>query len=274
MLGFQALRYTVVELWRPQLWLWALPLAACEVATVATLWNAAHPSVSWFMAPLLLAIGGADTLHYPRIFELLPALYARADVLIGATVGAVAIGAGTIAFAERFRGEPVHARAALAAAARRAPALVLVQLPFNAAVFLLDQGLGRWLASHGGGLVSRLGPFLLTGSLLAVQALFFYTVALVALERMPVLAAFRALPSTWRRGFLPAFVVGVVTLLALLPLHPPGVRLDLLIHNGRPELAGWFTLLQTFSGLLNAFILTGCATLLYLSAVRVHAEDS
>ena len=138
MLAWQALRHTLPQLWRPGLWLWVLPLALVQLTVVALLWHAAHPAVSWFMAPLLVRLTGDDTLHYPRIFELMPTLYQRADVGLGAVLGAIGIGAATPAFAARFRGEPLGGRRALGDAFRRAPALVLVQLPFNVVLFLLS----------------------------------------------------------------------------------------------------------------------------------------
>ncbi|MEO5616606.1 MAG: hypothetical protein ABIS67_02465, partial [Candidatus Eisenbacteria bacterium] len=87
-LAWQALRYTLPQLWRPSLWVWALPLGFVQLAVVVLLWHAAHPAFSWFMAPLLVRLTGNDTLHYPRIFELMPTLYHRADLVIGALLGA------------------------------------------------------------------------------------------------------------------------------------------------------------------------------------------
>ena len=269
MLAWQALRHTLPQLWRPGLWLWVLPLALVQLTVVALLWHAAHPAVSWFMAPLLVRLTGDDTLHYPRIFELMPTLYQRADVGLGAVLGAIGIGAATPAFAARFRGEPLGGRRALGDAFRRAPALVLVQLPFNVLLFLLSTFAGAWLERRGaGGLVSRVAPLAVTGVSLLIQAAFFYAAALVVLEKRSAVSAWRALPSTWRPGFLPALLVGASTLLLLLPLQAPGVSAALLVQRGRPELAGALTLLHVFAGWLNAFILTGAATLLYLSAVR------
>jgi hypothetical protein len=271
-LAWQALRHTVPQLWRPTLWLWALPLAAAQLLVVLLLWHAAHPAVSWFMAPLLVRLSGDDTLHYPRIFELLPVMYRRADLVIGATLGAIGIGAATPAFAAHFRGEQVAAGRALAEAFRRAPALVLVQLPFNVLLFLVGTGAGILIEGRSG-LVTRLAPLAVAAVSLAIQAAFFYAAALVVLEKRSALSAWGALPSTWRPGLLSAFLVSAVTLVALLPLQAPGVSAALLVQKGRPELAGALTLLHAFAGWLNGFILTGAATLLYLSVVRSREED-
>ncbi|MEO5618115.1 MAG: hypothetical protein ABIS67_10120, partial [Candidatus Eisenbacteria bacterium] len=91
---------------------------------------------------------------------------------------------------------------------------------------------------------------------------------LVVLENRSAVWAWRALPSTWGSGFLAAFLVSAATLMLLLPLQAPGVSATLLVERGRPELAGALTVLHIFAGWLNGFILTGAATLLYLSAVR------
>lgn len=267
-LAWQALRHTVPQLVRPRLWLWALPLAAAELLVVALLWYAAHPLVSWFMVPLLRAASGADTLHYPRIFEVMPALFSRADLVIGAVVGSIAFGAATPAFAERFRGEPVRPWPALGGALRRAGALVLVLLPFNLLLIGLDVVLRIGVLRHGGGLIGRVAPLATTGASLVVQAAFFYAVALVVLEGRSARDALRALPATWRPGFLAALLVSVVCFGIVTALHLPFLSPRLLVDRGVPELAGWLTVVQIGAGLLNGFLLTGAATLLYLSAVR------
>ena len=272
-LAFQALRHTIPQLWRGRLWVWALPLAAVECAVVASLWHAAHPWVSWFMAPLLLRFGGADTLHYPRMFELMPAIYERADLVIGAILGSIAIGAATPVFAARFRGEALRPLPALVAAFRRAPDFVLVLLPFNLLLFALSSAADFWLAHRAaGGIVGRALPLVVTAGSLALQAAFFYAASLVALEGHSAWAALRRLPGTWRPGYLAAFLVSATTLLLLTPIHTPGVTASLLVERGTPELAGLLTLLHVLAGLLTGFILTGAATLLYLSVVRGPGE--
>jgi hypothetical protein len=267
-LAGQALRHTLPQLVRPRLWAWALPLAAVELAVVALLWHAAHPAFSWFMAPLLVGLGGADTLHYPRIFELMPGMVMRADAILGAIVGSVVIGAATQLFAARFRGQPVEPGFALREAFRRAPALIAVLLPFNLALFLVDFAVRGVLAPRAGGIGALAAPYAVAALSLLLQAAFFYAAALVILEGRGPRRAWRELPATWRHGFLAALLVGAVTFLLLVPVHLPGVTPALLVERGRPELAGWLAVLQIVAGLLNVFILTGAATLLYLSAVR------
>jgi len=272
-LSFQSLRHTLPQLVRLGLWLWVVPLAAAELAVVGLLWNATHPAVSWLVAPWLARLTGDDTLHYPRTFELLPALFRHADVPLGVIFGAIGIGAATPAFAARFEGRPVAARAALGEAFRRAPALIAVLLPLHLVPYLLTGVLGDALGRRGG-LVARVAPLLVIGGALVVQAAWFYAASLVMLERRPVLAALRALPSTWGVGFGPALLVSTATLVILVPLQVPGVTPTLLVERGTPELVGVLTLIHVAAGWINAFVLTGTATLLYLSVVRPRGARS
>ena len=267
-LAWQAFWHTLVRAWSPRLWLWALPLAAAELAVVALLWYAAHPLVSWFMAPLLLRVVGPGALHYPHLFELMPGLFDRADAVLGAVVGSISFGAATPAFAAAFRGETVHARDALARAFASAGRLVLVLLPFNVLLFALG-----WAGNHvlgpmlAGRTIARALPLFVTTASLVLQSAFFFAVALVVLEGLGTRAAWRALPSTWRPGFVPALIVGAVTLLLLSVARLPAVTPGLLVERGVPELAGWLTVWHVVTGVVNGFVLTGSATLLYLVAV-------
>ncbi len=272
-LGLQAMRHTLAAARRPLLWTPWLVLGAMELAVVLAIWHFAHPALSWVMAPILAAAAGPEALHYPRSLELLPGLYDRADVVLGALVGSVAIGASTPMFADYFRGTSPNLRAALGMAARRGPALVMVQLPFNLIATGLLYGVGGWVESHGGGgRLVRIAGFGLAGASLVVQAALFYVTALLVLDGRGPIASIAGVPSTWRRGFAPALLVGALTLVVLLPLHWLSGQQNVVIARGQPELVGWLALLEMLAGLLNWFVLTGCATLLYLSALR-GAED-
>ena len=266
-LAWQALWHTLVRAWNPRLWLWAVPLVAVELLLVALLWSAAHPIVSWFMAPLLVRVAGPASLHYPQLFEVMPDLFDRADAVIGALVGSIAFGAATPAFAAAFHGEAVGARAALARAFSRAPQLVLVLLPFNLLLLGIELAGGALGPTVAGRKIALVLPLLVTGSALAAQAAFFYAVSLVMLEGRGARSALRALPSTWRPGFWAAWIVSAVTLFLLTLARLPGVTTALLVERGVPELSGWLTVWHVATGLVNGFVLTGAATLLYLVAV-------
>ena len=267
-LAWQALWHTLVRAWNPRLWVWALPLVAAQALVVLILWYAAHPLVSWFMAPILRRAVGPQALHYPHLFELMPNLFDRADGVLGGLVGSIAFGAATPAFASAFRGEAVHARASLARAFALAGKLVLVLLPFNLLLYAMG-----WTGQHvlgpmlAGRTIARALPLFVTAGSLLAQAAFFYAVALVVLEGLGTRAAWRALPSTWRPGFVPALIVSTITLVLLSFARLPAVTPGLLVDRGVPELAGWLTVWHVVTGLVNGFVLTGAATLLYLVAV-------
>ena len=274
-LAWQAFRHTLPRLFQPRLWLWAVPLAGCQLLVIVLLAGAAHPLVSTFMAPLLVRLAGPGALHYPRLFEILPGLFDRADAILGAVVGSVVFGAATPAFAESFRGETVHARAALRAAFERAPRLILALLPFNLLLFAIDFAAGHVLGPLlAGRSIARLLPLAATGASLCVQAAFFYAVALVVLEGRDVRSTLRALPSTWKPGFVAALLVSVAAFalwnIARLPMISPA----LLVDRGIPELTGWLTVAHAVAGLVNGFVLTGAATLLYLIAVAPERRQA
>jgi hypothetical protein len=273
-LALQALRHTLAALRSPRLWVPWLVLGACQLAVVLAIWHFAHPVLSWFMAPLLRALAGADALHYPNALEMMPRLYDRADVVLGALLGSVMIGASAPLFAEHFRGGVPRVGPALRAALRRAPALVLCQLPFNLLVTGLVFGVGGLLeARGGGGVVSRAAEFAVASLALVVQAAFFYVTARLVLDPRGVGGALAGVPSDWRRGFAPALTVGALTVLLLLPLHWVAGREDLVVSRGRPELVGWLTVVELLAGLLNWFLLTGSATLIYLSVLQGRREE-
>jgi len=272
-LGFQALRFTALALFRPRLWTPWLMLGAIQLSVVLALWRFAHPVLSWFMAPLLSQMAGEGALHYPRVFELMPTLYDRADVLIGILFGSVAIGMATPLFAAQFHGEAPAVGHALSEGARRAVALILVQLPLNLAVAGLSIGVTAWLEHRGRGITTHVLGLAVTGASLAVQALFFYAAARVMLKGEGPLAAWRGLARSARQGFLPAFVAGTATVILLLPVHWLAGQVLTVVERGRPELAGWLTLMEAAGGLLNSFLLTGSATLIFLSALDSREEE-
>jgi hypothetical protein len=272
-LALQALRHTLLAMRAPRLWVPWLALGAVQLGVVVALWHFAHPALSWLMAPILRRVAGEDALHYPGAFEVLPRLYDRADLVIGALLGSVAIGSATGLFADHFHGLPARVGSRLATAVRRAPALVLVQLPFNVLVFGLTVMTAPWLESHAGGRLAAVAGPLLTGVSLVLQAAFFYVAARVMIAGDGAAAALRGVPATWARGLVPALVVSALTLLLLLPLDWLAGHEGLVVSRGRPELVGWLTVLRLIAGLVNWFLLSGSATLLYLSLLH-RREDA
>jgi hypothetical protein len=267
--AWQALLRALRAMIRGGLWVPFLWLGLCEVLVLLALVGFAHPAVSWFMAPVLQRLGGAATLRYPNVFRILPALYGRADLAIGAVFGSIAVGAATWLFAEHFRGATTPAGEGLRRGFGRAVPLVLVNLPFNLLVAALAFGLEAWVAHRGsGGLVPRLASAIILGGSILLQALFFYVNALVMLEGRSVWGALSGLPETWARGFWAALLLGLVLALPLLPLQYLSNRANVIVERGTPELVGWLVAAQAAVSLALWFLLAGSATLAYLSLVR------
>jgi len=271
--AWQSLIRVLAAMRRGKLWVPFVLLAAAEtVAVLALVWFA-HPALSWFMAPLLRRVAGDSTLRYPNLYRVLPDLYAQADVFIGAFVGAVVVGAATVMFADYFHGREPSASTGLGEAWRRSLALILANLPFNLLVFALSHGSQAWLSTRGSGrLVQGIAFFLILGTSIVLQSLFFYVSALVVLERQSALSAMRALPETWARGFWAASFIGVLLVAPLLPVHFLTDRAGLIVDRGVPELTGWLVAVQVVLGLALWFLLAGTATLVYLSLVRREEE--
>ncbi len=267
--AWQSLIRVFAAMRRGRLWAPFALLAASEALVVLALVWFAHPLLSWFMVPLLRQVSGETTLRYPNLFRVLPGLYAQADVFIGAVVGAIVVGAATVMFADFFHGTKPSASAGFGEAWRRSLALILANLPFNLLVF----GLGHWsqdfLTSRSSGqLVQGIVYFLILGISVVLQSLFFYVSALVVLERRSVLSALAGLPETWARGFWAATFIGGLLITPLLPIHYISDRAGVIVDRGVPELTGWVVAVQGLIGLALWFLLTGSATLVYLSLVR------
>src|SRR6185295_15862850 len=94
-LAWHGLVFALRQLGRGTMWLPWLLLGVIQLSFLALVWWFAHPFVSWLMAPLLVRLAGESVLHYPRLFDAMPSLYARADVLLSAIFGTLAAGAST-----------------------------------------------------------------------------------------------------------------------------------------------------------------------------------
>ncbi len=270
-LAGQAIWHTLRRMGTTPLWIPWLALGAVQGAVLLGLLHFARPWLAWAVAPLVRAGAGEAALHYPDFFRALPGLYTRADLVVVALAGAILTGWSVALFAAGWRGTRPAPRAAWAAVAPRALALVLVQLPFNVLAFALSAGIGLLLEGRGG-IVLRVGGMAGLGAMVVLQALFLYLPAVVVLEGRGIAGAFAALPRTWVRGFWAGLVLGAAALLPLLPLDALVGQADLLVERGTPELTAWLTALQLLVGLAVSFLLTGGATLVYLGSVA-DAED-
>ncbi len=265
-LAGQALWHTLRRMGTGRLWVPWLLLGAVQGVVLLALAHFARPWLAWALAPLVRAGAGEGALHYPDFFRALPSLYARADLVVVATVGAILTGWSVALFAARWRGSPDGPATTWAAVAPRALTLVLAQLPFNVLAFALSAGIGAVLEARAG-VVLRLGQLVGLGAMVVLQALFLYVPALVVLERRGLAGTFAALPRTWVRGFWAGLVLGLAALVPLLPLDALGGSVGLLVGRGLPELAAWLTALQLLAGLVVSFLLAGGSTLVFLGSV-------
>ena len=274
-LAWQSMLRTLAELRHPATWAPWLVVGAVQFALILLLWNFAHPWLSSWMAPLVIALGGEAATHYPGLFRALPSMYSTADLVIGALLGSVAIGAATRVFAGRFLARPVTAGASFAEAARRSLALILAQLPFHLIALGIGLGLGGWLESQKrSAMVRILGTVFVIGGSIVVQSLFFYVAALVILEKRSAWSALAEVPRTWKNGFWAATFLGVVLLLALTPFELLQSQSGLVADRGRPELIAGLTLLQAAVTLLLYYTLTGSATMIYLASMARRDDES
>jgi len=272
-LGWQCLWHTRRELLRPELWVpWLVALLA-QSLVICLLLFAAHPALSWFMAPLLRAVTHEDVLRYPELLRRLPGLAAQAAVVSGLLLGSLVAGAATRQFADHFRGSRVSASAAWGAAFPSWPSLLVSSAPV-ALVGLTLHLLPSLLAGVRMSSLSRgVLPELLGAVGLVVTALLLYTTALVMLERRSGFTALREVPRTWARGFLPALVVVLLVALVRMPLDRLALATRVIVDRGIPELAVVLALSQAVVAAFAGFLLTGASTLLYLSVVSAREED-
>jgi hypothetical protein len=198
----------------------------------------------------------------------MPALYARVDIVVGAVVGSIAIGAATKLFAAHAWGRAPRVGEALGSAWHKALTLIAVNLPFNLLVVGLSYGVEWWVTRRSSGpMVQRAAYGMVLAGSVVLQSLFFYVSALVMLEGRGVLHTLAALPQSWARGFWAAVLVGSLLLLPLLPIQFLSGHSSMLVDRGSPELVGWMVLLQWLVELVLWFLLAGTSTVLYLSLV-------
>ncbi len=265
-LAGQALWLSLRESRAGRLWGPWLVLGTLQCAVLAALLGFAHPLLAGTVAPFVRAVAGEPALHYPGFFRALPFLYSRVDLVLGSLVGAVATGWSTRLFAARWRRETLAAGEAWRETAPRALTLVLAQLPFQLLVLGFTGLLDLALAGRGG-LARALGYAVTMAGTAGLQALFLYLPCLIVLERRGLGQALAGLPRAWARGFWAALLLGLVTLLPLLPFDALWQRSGLLVDRGTPELVAWVTAVRLFVGLAVSFLLAGSSTLAYLGAV-------
>ena len=270
LLGWQCLGSAARALTRPVTWGVWLPLALVRFGTLAALAMAAHPMVSSFAAPVVLALAGPHALHYPGLYRALPAVFGRVDAATWGVVGLWAAGASSAQVTAMAGGAAESAGALMARALRRLPLLWLAELPALALGWALTEGILLWLASRGSGaLTVRLLTMIAAVALVIARAFYGWLPALVVAGGHGVSDAWHELGRLAGRGYVAAFVITLVTTLPALPLwlalRSPGRWVD----AGHP---GWVALLLAAGvavTLLTSFLSVVALTL----AWRALEED-
>ena len=270
-LAWQCLGHAFRHLLRPALWTPWLVLGALQALVVVAIWWSAHPWLSWAMVPFVRGAAGDPALHYPNLFRMLPMLFARVDLVVGATLGAWTVGASTALFAASYAGGDARPAPAWGAAFRRALPLVLVNLPISLIALVLSVAVEA--IPQGAGIPHRLVWLATLGLTLICQAWFLYATAYVVLEGRGPLSALAELPRAARRGLVAALFLTIVTLTPLLPIQNLASASSTVVERGVPELVGWLILAQIGVALVSSFLLTGSATLVFQSAIARRDES-
>ena len=260
------------EIRRPAAWAPWLPVFGLSLLAVLALAWAAHPALSWVIAPLLAACGRTDALHYPALYRQMPELLGPVGIALGALVVPFASGAATLAFASAYRGGRPRLAGAMRETMRRWPALVLATSPVvlaRLALLALAGGLGTVRISNA---TRALLPGAGELALLLVRAACFYAVAEVMLERRGGLRALAAVPGSLARGFagallalalagLPALFLGAI---AGGPLAAFSARV--------PETAALLALARAALDAAAGALLAGAATMIHMGAVAARED--
>lgn len=273
-LGVQCVLRTLREsgrmcVWRP----WG-PAFGVFAALLALLVLAAHPLVSWAMAPLVRALAGDRALRYPGVFLELPGLLGRCAIGVDALVLPLATGVTTLLFADVFRGARPEASLAWERSRGRWLALIALGLPACLAAlgvqWLLAQLPAIRLSDASRALVPPLGVL----AIFLVRAACFWLAPALLLERRSVPQVFAAIPGTFARGFLPAASALGLLALAQWPFRVLLERSSLAVDRGAPELVAFACLLWVALHLAVACLGAGAATLLHLAALAPERQDA
>lgn len=269
-LGAEAMRRTLGELRRPPRGgSWAL-LALVLALAVTALAYAAHPWVSWLLAPLLEPSGIRGVLRYPGHFESLPVLTRRAMGVATVTVVPLLSALTMIEARARWTGTASRSNASPLA---RLPLYLLAPLPVTLLVGGMHAALPLLAEVRLSSVTRAAVPHAVSFLSLVLVASWAWMLPRVALARRPLLAAWREWPRHVARGLVPSFVLHATVLLALMPL-------DLLldssadwIRRGRPEMVILWALVRVGAMVGAAWFLALGMGLLH-EAVRMDEGDA
>jgi hypothetical protein len=271
-IGWVALARTLREARTWGFWAPVIAVFALQAVLVVLMVFAAHPLLSWGMAPLVRALSNDDALRYPELFRRLPGLVARADAWFLPVLGPLLAGWGTLVFADTFRGQRPQLSQALAQALSRAGTLIVASLPFHLVLLVVMLGESH-LADGRISLVTRLfAPRIALGVRMFVQAVLLLVAPLVMLERRSLRETFTGLPGAARHAFLGALMIAAITSALPLPFDTWAGKSVPMVASSLPEKVAVVVLVSAFVQAASMVLSAGAAALLHRSVLAERDE--
>lgn len=244
---------------RPSLWQAPLIVAGVRALLLFAVACFALPGVSPIGRFLVELLADESALHFPQLYLILPTMFARADLFLSASIGAIAHAAAVLHFAGAFRRRPPGR--VWQQSFRRSPVI----LSLAVLLLLSEWGLNALDGQFGAKLPALAGAGILVAARIFARALFCYgVIACVAYDASAWRSIRTGTRMLLRNPATSAILVGVPTVLLdvvgnlLAGLDPTRAGLA-------PEamLAAMFA--QVGFQLLGAFLLIGATTRLFLS---------
>jgi len=217
--------------------------------------------IASFMVPVVHALGGADSLHYPLHFVRLPEVYQRIYLPLAATVGFAAWSAGVWVMVDhhvvgRSRPRPSF-RSAL-------PHVVGVGVVFVGTSVVVGYGLGAVAAMLPPGHAAQAAVAASVAVTACVQTFLVYTPVVLRLRGGGALPAVRASVRYAAQNFAPTLMVVVTVLEAHAPVDVLLARSAGIASRFQPELVFYTLLGSALLEVFTAYLLFASTTALAL----------
>lgn len=188
--------------------------------------------MSGFMPPVVRALGGDASLHYPTHFVLLPATYRTVYLPLVATVGFTL---WTLAVWSMIAHHEVAARIAPRSFRPALPSVVAVGVVFVVATVAVGRGLALLAINLPPGLIARAGTVGIIGVTAVAQAMLVYAPVVLRMRGGGPLAALRASARYALKNFLATVLLIGTVLLVHLPLDAMIANADVIAARFHPE---------------------------------------
>jgi hypothetical protein len=185
-----------------------------------------------FMPPVVEALGGEESLHYPTHFVLLPATYRNIYLPLVATVG---FALWSLALWSMIGHHEASATIEKRSFRKALPSIVAVGLIFVGVTVLVGRGLGLASAKLPPAIAPRLAMLVVIVVTACAQALLVYAPVVLRMRGGGPLSAIRSSARYAHRNFLAtALLIGTV-LLVHLPIDAMIANADVIAARFRPE---------------------------------------